>query len=479
MKRVNESWFGIGLVLSLCILAGCYADRRAEGADTSTSWLRECADVNDCDTGSDCVAGWCTEPGTQELPAQGMSTGASTNDDSMDDDPTDDDSPDDDPTNAAAGTMPAFFYEADVALDQGVAVGWTGERFLVSWMTHRVETGEDHTLHLAHVAMNGEVEEHTAPYSMSWPTQVELIPTAEGGVAVTNSGSSCSLEMFGAQLVPQFTMMFPCSGDGAELVASRVPSSPDLLFAYKTGSFDESDQFQGSVTGGRCNGLTGEWMWTSDAGPLALNDKIGVFADGDDAVVVWGNGAGTTLERASALAGPDPANAQDWSGSLALDAPTHFDSGYGLASLDDSALLFSMDGSQLRAHVLAPDAEPVLHDVAPSTISDRTPGVAAAPELGLAGVCYARGPGPHIGAEHNAEPDVAKDSMWFVLVGADGAPVSAPVMLADELEDNTGCGVAWSGERFFVVTYGITQEVVEDQYTLTKIKGVLLDPAEL
>jgi hypothetical protein len=69
--------------------------------------------------------------------------------------------------------------------------------------------------------------------------------------------------------------------------------------------------------------------------------------------------------------------------------------------------------------------------------------------------------------------------MWFVLVGADGAPVSAPVMLADELEDNTGCGVAWSGERFFVVTYGITQEVVEDQYTLTKIKGVLLDPAEL
>jgi hypothetical protein len=129
--------------------------------------------------------------------------------------------------------------------------------------------------------------------------------------------------------------------------------------------------------------------------------------------------------------------------------------------------------------VLGSDGAVTVRDVASSTITDRTPGATAATELGVAGVCYARGPGPYIGGPAEETPDVAGDSMWFVMVGADGRAASEPVMIADGLADNTGCGVAWSGEHFFAVTWGIFQEVVDNRYTLTRIRGVLVDPPGL
>jgi hypothetical protein len=177
----------------------------------------------------------------------------------------------------------------------------------------------------------------------------------------------------------------------------------------------------------------------------------------------------------------DPSLPPSWSEPVTLEqARTISDGGYGLARLGEQTLLFGMDGSALRAHVWGPDGAVTVRDVASSTISDRTPGVAVAEELGLAGVCYARGPGRYIGGplDEQQPSDVGSDSMWFVIVDAGGQAVSEPVMIADGLADSTGCGVAWSGERFFAVTWGILQEVVDDRYTLTSMRGLLVDPTE-
>jgi len=386
--------------------------------------------------------------------------------------------------NDAAGQGDGIFDRRDVNLAVSIAtVGWQADQGLVSWVSGPTDALQTQALHLARVSIAGDiVEEHSAPFTTRWPDSVHLTIAGDGRVGAAMSGAECRLDVFGPDLQTKFVSAgLPCTGDGSEVIAAAVPSSSDWLIAYGTGLRDEGDQFRGSIVAGRYRVESGTWA----ADPVELGarteaDALGVFAAGPDAIVVWGNENGSTFRSASAMAGQvDPSSPSSWSEPVTLEqARTISDGGYGLASLGEQRLLFGMDGSALRAHVLGPDGAVTVRDVASSTISDRRPSVAAAEELGLAGVCYPRGPGPYIGGpvDSGQPTDVASDSMWFVIVDASGEPVSEPLMIADGLADNTGCGVAWSGERFFAVTWGIFQEVVDNRYTLTRMQGLLIAP---
>ena len=490
MKRIE--W--VARVLSAWMLAACYSTSPDAEADTSTSWLRQCRVQSDCLAGSECVGGWCTMPVADAAPPAQPS--ASQPEPSAPQPPSEPSGSQSEPASvppASASGVPAvvqghasgaFFELTDVNFQSSAVVGWADNHFVVSYVTSGTEPGESMTLRLARASTTGEVQQHSRPFAISWPTDVQLVVTPDGGIAGVATGVGCGLEVFSSDLQTKtLEASFPCSGDGMELVASPVPSSSDWLIAYSTGAYDEGDHLAGSVFAGRYLAASGTWA----ADPVALGartaeDKLGVFAAGQDAVVVWGNREGAMLRSASAMAGPaDPGAPASWSEPVALDgAQTISDGGYGLADLGEQRLLFSMYGSSLRAHVLGADGAVTMRDVASSTITDRVPGVAAAVELGLAGVCYARGPSSYIGGPLDSETqDVGADSMWFVMVDADGIAVSEPVMIADGLADNTGCDVAWSGEQFFAVTWGIFQEVVDNRYTLTQIRGVLVDPPEL
>jgi hypothetical protein len=484
MRRIE----GIALVLSVWALAGCYATSGDAEADTSTSWLQHCTIPTDCAAGSDCVDGWCTMPSADAPPAQSSAPHeqsltppeASTTPSEPSTTPIATESGVAGAQGDAAG---AFFELADVNLEKTAAVGWANDHWVVSWVTFGYEAGESETLHLASVSTAGEVEQHSRPHAVGWPNDVQLTVTADGCVATSVSGPACGLGVFSPDLQTQtLDASFPCSGDGSGMAASPVPASSDWLIAYSTGAYDEGDHLVGSVFAGRYLAQSGTWAdGPVELGARTVDSTLGLFAAGQDAIVVWGNDQGSTLRSATAMAGPiDPRSPSSWSDPITLaGAQTISDGGYALANLGEQRLLFSMYGSSLRAHVLGPGGAVTVRDVARSTITDRTPGAAAATELGLAGVCYARGPGPYIGGPVGQTPDVAGDSMWFVIVGADGMAVSEPVMIADGLADNTGCGVAWSGERFFAVTWGIFQEVVDNRYTLTRIRGLLVDPPEL
>ncbi len=479
---------GFGWVFALWLLAGCYSATRDAEADTSTSWLQQCTVQTDCAAGTECVDGWCTMPGADAQPPPNTDSQPAQSAEPQPP-PSVEGQPPAAPAGAPAqndtdGQGDGIFDLRDVNLEGSIAtVGWQADRGLVSWVSGPTDALQTQALHLARVSIAGDiVEEHSAPFATSWPDSVHLTIAGDGRVGAAVSGVGCRLDVFEPDLQTKFVSVgFPCTGDGSEMIAAAVPSSSDWLIAYGTGLRDEGDQFRGSIVAGRYGVESATWA----AEPVELGarteaDALGVFAAGQDAVVVWGNENGSTLRSASAMAGQvDPSLPSSWSAPVTLEqAKTISDGGYGLASLAGQRLLFGMDGSTLRAHVLGPDGAVTARDVASSTISDRRPGVAAAEELGLAGVCYARGPGPYIGGPIDSEQptDVASDSMWFVIVDASGEPVSEPVMIADGLADNTGCGVAWSGERFFAVTWGIFQEVVDNRYTLTRMRGLLVAP---
>jgi hypothetical protein len=206
--------------------------------------------------------------------------------------------------------------------------------------------------------------------------------------------------------------------------------------------------------------------------PRRESAGLDVFAVGDDAVIVWGDAQGSSVATAQGLAqAPEPTAATPAPAHpLELDATVIGSDGtFSLAQPGARVLLFGMDGQALWVVPIAKDeAQPSMRRLAPARVADRRPGVAFAKQLGVTGVCYAIGSGPAGGSGDR------RDGVSFVLVDAQGAPASEPLVIADQLSNIGGCDVAWSGDAFLVIWWQI--EMGPDPKPGSEMRAVILRP---
>jgi hypothetical protein len=186
---------------------------------------------------------------------------------------------------------------------------------------------------------------------------------------------------------------------------------------------------------------------------LSSGVVIGVTLDGDDALVALGDVDGATWLRTVRGLAAQPAPAAPELGPITSFGVSSPGGGFDFAEVDGRQLMVGMDGRVVWVALFREDGEsPPVVEIAKSGIVDRRPGIAAAPEIGLAGVCFATGRGPAGGSTDHG------DGVSFALIDSDGQLAAEPRVLAAGLADIGGCDVAWSGETFLVAWWEIDHQ---------------------
>lgn len=464
---------GASLVLCISLLAACYAAEPDSDADKNTNWL-QCEKTSECEVG-ECVAGWCTPPGPP--PEGSRELGGAAGDAIADAATTDQPGRTQDPLGPedAGGTgamtsalvAPALFELEDIRLKAGSepVMGWEDDHALVAWVETASTTSSE--LVLVHVTRDGAVDRYDAAYSSSDREGTQMVLGDSGRIAVASVTTGCGIDIYTAQLQPTGSAVHvPCWGDTRRVAAVPIPGSEDWILAFTT-TFAEIEPPVVSV--GRFQ-VAGGWSLIKTLAPFTADDHLSVFAAGSDMNVVWGGPAGTLLSSGNDLARADFTGLDtEWSEPIAIGedtgdgAPVVGLDGYRFADLGEHRLLFGRADDTLWMYSLAADGS--THSTLSSAINGTT-GVAAAKQLGVAGVCFA------IELQATGERSSA---VWFVTVDGDGR-LSEPVTVAADLPSGAGCSVAWSGTHFVAVAWGIPSGVGDQT---TRMRGTLIDPSEL
>ncbi len=446
------------IATSLLVLIGCYSSERPSAAGTNTSWLNTCETSADCDAPMECIGGFCAygsgiAPTAVATPPVGpaSSGGQPTAPASTESQPA--------PPASAEGAPPAspwidgFDAQGRILISDlwrhagAPRLGFIDGRFIVAyssspWPDRPTSDYAGPQLNVAEVSDAGIGSIWTQKPARAESHQIAAI-AADGRIgALPYSSASCALEIFQPRLIGAFPrFLVDCADDLVGL--APIAGSLEWIVAHGDGDTVYVGRYDPSAE-----------TWTVPA--LAIGDRrsatvLGVTVDGEDALVAW-NAAGSTthLRSARGLAALAAANGPDLGPLLSFAGEVQNDGQYNFAALEDRLLVLGMDGGSLwAASLAASDESPAVASVASSGVVDRRPGIAAAAELGLAGVCYATGPGP---AGGSAGRD---DGVAFALIDAEGRLAGEPRQLAAELDNLGGCDIAWSGEAFLVAWWDI------------------------
>jgi hypothetical protein len=325
------------------------------------------------------------------------------------------------------------------------AVRFVDNRWIVAWMSNSgpEAVGSDARLEVAAIDGN-QVVMHTSPL-LARTQGNSLSIDAQGRVGLLDTNRYCQHRVFEADLrASNKGFSIPC-GDGARPAAAPIAGSDEWLIAYANDA---------SIMVGRYKPSSSAWTaMPLRLGQLAVYRQLEVFAGDSDAVVVWGDGSGTTVQSVEKLAhAPEVSGSARTLGGAMHIAAASSGAGYALTQLQDRVLAFGMNGHGLWGAMLAESIAPIEGEIAPSTVADRAPAAAAAEQLGAVGVCYATGQGRYGGGGGTQKPT---DGVSFVLLNAESDPILPPTVLADDIANIGGCAVAWSGEEFLVVYWHI------------------------
>jgi hypothetical protein len=327
-------------------------------------------------------------------------------------------------------------------------LGFAGGRFMAAYST--VPSREPQTanyaaqLNLAEISDVGVESLWTQKPARALSHQIAAM-AADGRVgAFPHSGVSCAVEIFQPRLIgayPRFIV--GCENDLIALAA--VPGSIEWVVAHADDSAVHVGRYDPSAE-----------TWTVPALAIGLRgiaDVLAVTVDGDDALVAWNDGGPTQLRKARGLGAVSAADAASLGPLVSIAGRVHTDGAYDFATLEDRLIVLGMDGTSLwTASLAGSDEPPAVTSIASSGVVDRRPAIAAASEIGLAGVCYATGPEPWGGVPGRA------DGIAFALIDAEGRLAAEPRVLAADVYDVGGCDIAWSGEDFLVAWMQVDDE---------------------
>ena len=466
---------GARVLLVLCIgwLAACCASEREAGADTHTNWL-SCKKTSDCANGRVCVDGTCKRvaPTAAEdggSPRAQLPSTSSTSDPGSAGRVGEEDTSvvADSPTNASV-----VFELENVVLPEGVApvVGWQGEHGVVAWVD--VMPSHPPWLLRTWVSRTGNSSTHSVPFSLIGAERVALVLADDGRIAATSADARCRFEIYSPDLAGDpATLGVACSDEPGQLAGLAIASTDQWLVASNSSARDAANQYSGTVSATRYAGDSGAAVVSAELGAHRLEEQVAVFAAGADAFVVWGGPAGARLRIGQRWAATrERGEEHTWSDPISLPIA----SGFSMAPLGARQVLFGTVGGLLSANVIEGGA--LRRHLELSELANGTVSAAAADSLGIAAVCFGAGPPSPQPPGAERVPDIHAVRLLFV--SADGEAIGEPVTIAEGLARPAGCGVAWSGDRFFVVAWGISRAASRAPDAPTSMHGVLIDPAQ-